>query len=186
MKQPAVKTGSLLYADPMLTDPYFGRSVILMTSHDEQGSVGFIVNRKLEVTLNDILPEPLPVDFDVYYGGPVSNDTLYFMHTIGNKVPDSVHLGKKIYWGGDFSYISDLIENKLIDVSQLKFFVGYAGWGSGQLDEELRAKSWVVGNESASFIFDEVECSEAWKSKMDTMGDKYSVWANFPQNPSMN
>jgi len=186
MKQPAVKIGSLLYADPMLNDPYFGRSVILMTSHDAQGSVGFIVNKKLEVSLNDILPEPLSVDFDVYYGGPVSNDTLYFVHTIGNKVPDAVPLGKKVFWGGDFSYVADLIENKLIDVSQLKFFVGYAGWGSGQLDEELRAHSWVVGNEAPSFIFNDVDCNEAWKTKMDAMGNKYSVWANFPQTPSMN
>jgi len=186
MKPPVVKKGSLLYADPLLHDAYFGRAVILVTAHDDQGSVGFIVNKKLEVTLNDILPEPLAMDFDVDYGGPVSNDTLYFVHSIGNQVPDSIPVGKKIFWGGDFSFVADLIENRMVDPAQVKFFVGYAGWGNGQLDEELRAKSWVVGNENTGFVFDDVSCNEAWKNKMDKMGDKYSVWANFPQNPSMN
>ncbi len=186
MKSPEVKSGALLYADPMLHDSYFGRSVILLTSHDDQGSVGFIVNKKLEVTLNDILPEPLAQDFEVYYGGPVSNDTLYFVHSIGNQVPDSVPVGKKIFWGGDFSFVADLIQNNEIDPSQVKFFVGYSGWGSGQLDQELRSNSWLVGNEPPKFVFNDDACKEAWKLKMNKMGSKYSVWANFPQNPSMN
>jgi len=186
VENPKIQVGSLLYADPLLHDAHFGRSVILLTSHDDHGSVGFILNKKLEVTLNDILPEPLPVDFDVYYGGPVGNDTLYFMHSIGNHVPDTVPVGKKIFWGGDFSFIADLIENHQLDATQVKFFVGYAGWGDGQLAEELRTKSWVVGNEPPRFVFDTEACREAWRDKMNKMGSKYSVWANFPQNPSMN
>jgi putative transcriptional regulator len=186
MKLPNVQSGALLYADPMLHDAYFGRSVILITSHDEQGTVGFIVNKKLDVTLNDILPEPLPIDFEVFYGGPVSNDTLYFVHSMGNQVPESVPVGKKIYWGGDFKVVAELIANHEIDSSNVKFFIGYAGWGSGQLDEELRANSWVVGHETPRFIFDEEACNTSWKFKMDKLGSKYSVWANFPQNPSMN
>jgi putative transcriptional regulator len=54
------------------------------------------------------------------------------------------------------------------------------------LEEELRANSWVVGNETPRFVFDDEACNEAWKEKMNKMGDKYSVWANFPQNPCMN
>ncbi len=186
MKPIQIKSGALLYADPLLHDAYFGRAVILLTSHDSQGSVGLIVNKKLEVTLNDLLPEPISVDFEVYYGGPVSNDSLYFVHTIGNHVPDAAPIGKKIFWGGDFSFIAGLIENRQIDSSQIKFFVGYSGWGSGQLEEELRSKSWVLGNETPKFVFNDDACQEAWKEKMNKMGNKYSVWANFPQNPSMN
>lgn len=186
MKQPNITPGSLLYADPLLHDAFFGRAVILVASHDEQGSVGFIVNKKLEVTLNDILPEPVAFDCDVYYGGPVSNDTLYFVHSIGDQVPDSIPIGKKIFWGGDFSVVAGLIETHQVDASQVKFFIGYSGWGEGQLDKELRTKSWIVGNESSKFVFDVDSCNEAWKTKMNKMGNKYSVWANFPQNPSMN
>ena len=186
MKLPNIKPGSLLYADPLLHDAYFGRSVILLTNHDEKGSVGLIVNKKLDVSLNDILPEPLAVDFEVYYGGPVSNDTLYFVHALGNQVPESVPVGKKIFWGGDFSFIAGLIENHQIDSSQIKFFVGYSGWVEGQLEEELKSKSWVLGNEAPKFVFNYEACDEAWKAKMNKMGNKYSVWANFPQNPSMN
>lgn len=186
MNRIPIRPGTLLYADPLLHDAYFGRSVILLTSHDDQGTVGFILNKKLEVNLNDILPEPLGMDFEVYYGGPVSNDTLYFIHSIGAEVPDSIQVGKSLFWGGDFGHISEMIENHQVEAGQLKFFVGYAGWGAGQLDEELRANSWVVGNESTRFVFDEEACAEAWKAKMNRMGNKYSVWANFPQNPSMN
>lgn len=186
MNRIPIRPGTLLYADPMLHDAYFGRSVILLMSHDDQGTVGLILNKKLEVSLNDILPEPLGLDFDVYYGGPVSNDTLYFIHSLGPDIPDSVKIGKSTYWGGDFSLISEMIENQQVDSSQLKFFVGYSGWGVGQLEEELRANSWVVGNETIGFAFNEEECNEAWKAKMNRMGNKYSVWANFPQNPSMN
>ena len=71
MKPVNIKPGAFLYAHPLLQDVYFGRSVILLANHNEQGSVGFIVNKKLEVTLNDILPESLSVDFEVYYGGPL-------------------------------------------------------------------------------------------------------------------
>ncbi len=186
LKPSKIQSGSLLYADPLLHDAYFGRSVILLTSHDDQGSVGFIVNKKLEVSLNDILPEPLAVDFEVYYGGPVSNDTLYFVHSIGNHVPDSVPVGKKIFWGGDFSFVAGLIENHQVDASQVKFFVGYSGWGEGQLEEEIHTKSWILAQDSPKFIFNDHDCQDAWKSKMNKMGSKYSVWANFPQNPSMN
>ena len=186
MKQPNVKPGSLLYADPLLHDAFFGRAVILVTSHAEDGTVGFIVNKKLEVTLNDILPEPMAVDFEVFYGGPVGNDTLYFVHSVGNQIPDSVPIGKKIFWGGDFSVVAGLIESNQINANEVKFFVGYSGWGEGQLEEELRTKSWVLGNESPKFVFDDEACHEAWKTKMNKMGNKYSVWANFPQNPSMN
>lgn len=186
MKQPGIKSGSLLYADPLLHDAFFGRAVILVASHNDQGTVGFIVNKKLDVTLNDILPESLSVDFEVYYGGPVCNDTLYFIHSIGNHVPDSIPVGKKIFWGGDFSFVAKLIENHEADAAQVKFFIGYSGWAEGQLAEELHHKSWIAGNESSQFIFDYNACNEAWKMKMNKMGNKYAVWANFPQNPSMN
>ena len=186
MKSLNIKSGSLLYADPLLHDSYFGRSVILLTSHDKNGSVGLIVNKKLTVSLKDILPEPLNVDFEVYYGGPVSNYTLYFIHSIGNKVPESVPVGKKIFWGGDFSFIAGLIENHQVDSSQIKFFIGYSGWGVGQLEEELRAKSWILGNEAPKFVLNGEASNEAWMTKMNKMGNKYSVWANFPQNPSVN
>ena len=108
------------------------------------------------------------------------------MHSIGNHVPESIPVGKKIFWGGDFSFVAGLINNRQVDASQVKFFVGYSGWADGQLEEELKANSWVLDQRPPANIFDDVACHEAWKNKMTKMGSKYAVWANFPQNPSMN
>ena len=105
--------GNLLIAEPsILGDFSFNRSVILLADHSEEGSIGFILNKPLEYTLNDLIPE-VSAEYNVYNGGPVEQDNLYFIHTSPDIIPNSIEISNGIYWGGDFSTVINAINNGL-------------------------------------------------------------------------
>lgn len=186
MKKIQPSSGYFLFADPKLVDSHFSKSIVFLMQHNAEGSLGFIINKKLDVMVNDLIQTPLQLDFEVFYGGPVANDTLYFVHNLGTQVPDTTIIRESIGWGGDFNYISKLIEEDKIDESNLKFFIGYAGWDANQLETEINEKSWVLSNDEIYKVFNTAEVEEFWLEKMNSLGDKFSLWANFPQNPSLN
>jgi len=180
------KKGKLLIAEPSLTgDVSFNRSVVLLAEHNEEGSVGFILNKPLEYQITDLVTE-ISIPFQVYNGGPVEQDNLYFIHKVPHLIDNSVEISDGIYWGGDFEKTVELINEKIISEDDIRFFLGYSGWSSLQLDEELSSKSWiVVKNEYESQIIK--KSSDAfWKEKMLELGGDYVIWSNAPENPSLN
>jgi putative transcriptional regulator len=178
--------GVLLVAEPsIIGDVSFNRSVVLLAEHNENGSVGFILNKPLEYRLKDFLPE-VNSDLKVYNGGPVEQDNLYFIHKVPDLIPDSIEISNGIYWGGDFSTILGMLESNTFQEGQIQFFLGYSGWTSEQLDDELEEHSWVVTSnaEENSIIGN---CSENfWKRKMIEFGGDYLIWSNAPENPNFN
>ncbi len=180
------KKGKLLIAEPALTgDVSFNRSVVLIAEHNEEGSVGFILNKPLAYNINDLVTE-IFVPFRVYNGGPVEQDNLYFIHKVPHLIKNSIEISDGIFWGGDFENIIDLINSKEISAADIRFFLGYSGWASLQLDEELSSKSWiVVKNEYQSEII-EKSTTAIWKEKMLELGGDYLLWSNAPENPSLN
>ena len=93
--------GDLLIAEPsIIGDISFNRSVVLLADHTDKGSIGFILNKILDYTLNDLIPE-VKGDFKVYNGGPVEQDNLYFIHKVPDLIPESIEISHGIYWGGD-------------------------------------------------------------------------------------
>ena len=129
--------GRLLIAEPsILNDNSFNRSIILLTEHNDQSSVGFILNRPLKFTLKDIIPE-IDCSFTVFQGGPVEQDNLYFVHNVPELIPDSIQVSENIYWGGNFNSLKDLLSDSKIKSTEIRFFLGYSGWGTHQLEEEL-------------------------------------------------
>lgn len=100
--------GKLLIAEPALTgDVSFNRSVVLLAEHNDEGSVGFILNKPLEYYINDLISE-ISLPFQVYNGGPVEQDNLYFIHRVPELIENSIEISDGIYWGGDFEKIIDL------------------------------------------------------------------------------
>jgi len=180
------KKGKLLIAEPALTgDVSFNRSVVLLAEHGQEGSVGFILNKPLEYNINELVNE-IEVPFQVYKGGPVEQDNLYFIHKVPHLIDNSVEISDGIYWGGNFEKTIALINQKLILETDIRFFLGYTGWSSLQLDQELSSNSWVVvRNDYESGIIH--KSAEAfWKEKMIELGGDYLLWSNAPENPSLN
>jgi len=179
--------GLLLVAKPsIIGDVSFNRSVILLAEHTiENGSVGFILNKPLEYTLKDFIPE-ITSNLPVYNGGPVEQDNLYFIHKIPELIPGSVEISQGIYWGGDFKAISKLLADDKLTQTQIRFFLGYSGWSTQQLDQELELNSWVVTpNDYKNKIIDNTSIN-IWKEKMLELGGNYKLWSNAPHNPSYN
>ncbi len=178
--------GKLLIAEPSLTgDVSFNRSVVLLAEHNDEGSVGFILNKPLEYQINDLVNE-IVIPFQVYNGGPVEQDNLYFIHKVPHLIDNSIEISDGIYWGGNFDTTVNLINEKIISEDDIRFFLGYSGWSSLQLDEELSSKTWIVAiNEYESQIIKKSSVA-FWKEKMIELGGDYLLWSNAPENPSLN
>lgn len=180
------KSGSLLLSEPFMLDPNFKRSVILLTECTEEGSIGYILNNKSEFLLKDILPEFPDTNFPIYIGGPVGNDTLHFIHSCNDLMNSGVEIHEGVFWGGNFETLKLLIENQQIGEDEIKFFVGYSGWGENQLQSELQQNSWLVTNKynpAIPFLDNE---ENLWKEVVVALGPKYAHIANFPENPMWN
>lgn len=181
-----LKKGRLLVAEPALTgDISFNRSVVLLAEHTQEGSVGFILNKPLDYNICDLVAE-ITVPLKVFNGGPVEQDNLYFIHKVPHLIEDSVEISDGIFWGGNFEKIIVLLNDGTITAQDIRFFLGYSGWESRQLDKELSSKSWVVvQNEYESQILGKLSPA-FWKEKMEEFGGDYALWSNAPENPSLN
>lgn len=178
------KQGRVLISEPLLSDTYFKRSVVIVTEYSEQGAVGFVLNKPIDIPLNDVLDDFPNFDAKVYIGGPVEKDTIHFLHTLGEVVPNSVHVIDNIYWGGDFDTLKDLVAVGIVKSDQVRFFLGYSGWNPKQLDEEIENNAWLVTEMDSEKIM--LANKNIWKQTLDELGRKYKVWSNFPENPAMN
>ncbi|WCO00559.1 YqgE/AlgH family protein [Psychroserpens ponticola] len=180
------KKGDLLIAEPsIIGDLSFNRSVILLADYNSQGSIGFILNKPLEYTLQDLIPET-QADFKVFNGGPVEQDNLYFIHQVPELIPDSIEISLGIFWGGNFDVVLKLLEENKLSNSDIRFFLGYSGWDSQQLENELLSNSWIITKNVYKEELIEKCCETFWKEKMLELGGNYQLWSNAPENPSYN
>ena len=108
-------TGTLLIADPFLKDPNFMRTVVFMCEHEKEGSFGFVLNKQVDQTLDELLNDFEGYSFPVYYGGPVQMDTIHFLHQYPDEIPGGVEVMKGVFWGGNFEILAMLIKNNQVD-----------------------------------------------------------------------
>ena len=177
--------GRLLVSVPFLNDFFFGRSVVLLTEHNELGSAGLILNKPLDTKINEAISDFPEIDAKLYLGGPVENSALFYIHTVGEQLPNSIKILNNLYWGGDYEELKSQIADKKIEPGQIKFFVGYSGWAPGQLNEEIKLNSWVISRTSTLRIMKN-NYQNLWQEKIKGSSPEYEVWARFPANPSLN
>jgi putative transcriptional regulator len=177
--------GRLLIAEPsILNDSSFNRSIVILTEHTTNSSVGFILNRPLNYSLNDLLPD-INCDFTIYQGGPVEQDNLYFVHRVPDLIDNSIEVSNGIYWGGNFKVLKELLNKNLLNKSDIRFFLGYSGWDNQQLKDEIKSKSWFVSENDFQNIFS-TDYESLWKNKLLQKGGVYKLWANAPSDINLN
>ena len=181
------RQGSLLVSAPFLKDYHFARSVVLVVEHNNEGSMGIVMNKNFSnlMTLNELVPElasipPIPL----YKGGPVGRDTLFYLHTF-SYLKDALPLGNGLYVNGDFEQMKRYILAGGETQGMVRFFMGYAGWQRGQLTQEIEANTWMVSNDSQVDLLN-MYLRDLWKESLCDMGGKYAVWSRYPKYPIMN
>lgn len=183
MSQPG--KGSLLIANPFLKDPNFVRSVILLCEHVSEGTLGFVLNKKYPLHLDEILPGCETTGIPVFTGGPVQPDTLHFLHQSPDLIPGGARVGNGIFWGGNFETLLIRLNNNELDLDKLKFFIGYSGWTEGQLDMEMKEESWIAADATRSLVFSHSP-EETWKNSLRHLGGRYEQLINYPLDPQLN
>jgi putative transcriptional regulator len=184
--QPTV--GRLLISEPFLLDANFKRSVVLiMEQEEEEGTMGFILNQRSTLLLKDIISDMGEhADFPVYFGGPVEMDTVHFIHRCPEQLLGAQEIAKGIYWGGNFETLKILVQNNSIKAEDIKFFLGYSGWGSGQLAQEMLENTWIVSDQyHPDVVFSDNE-ENLWREVIINLGPKYAHVSNFPSDPNLN
>lgn len=185
-KKVQINAGTLLLAEPFMADPNFQRSVVLVCDyHREEGCVGFILNKPLNMNICDLVKDFPDFSSSVLFGGPVQTDTIHYIHNVGDMLEGSVLVSQGVYWGGDFEKLKFLVENQLIMPHNIRFFVGYSGWSAGQLEEEMDTSSWVLSEMDANYLFKE-KSQGLWQRVMNDKGDRFEVIAQLPEEISWN
>lgn len=179
------KKGRLLISEPSLSDPTFFKSVILLTYHSNKESIGLILNQPTNIEIGDIFEEISSSDFPLYIGGPVSKNSIQYIHTLGEKINNSIEISNGIYWGGDFEEIIKLINNGEISNQDIRFFAGYSGWESNQLKEEIEEESWIISIAKKETCM-QYSNHNLWSNIIKTKESRYAIWANMPNNPHLN
>lgn len=176
------KQGNILISEPLMNDFHFGRSVILLIDHVEsEGSFGIIINKRLNANVNQIVDDFLDFEGAAYLGGPVSDNQLFFIHTLGDLIPESTPIIDGLYWGGDVETLKTLIATGIANEENTRFYLGYAGWDSGQLVDELVRNSWAIGSITTEQYLN-IPPEQMWTTFVHQLGKPYEMWTRFPKN----
>ena len=174
-----IKNGKVLLAEPFMQDPNFKRSAVLLCEHGEDGSVGFIMNKPLDMRVDELIEDFPEFDSEVLFGGPVQTDTIHYIHNVGELLEDSIKIIDGVYWGGDFQKLKFLISSEMVQPHNIRFFVGYSGWMDGQLKDEMVYGSWVVADMNSNYLF-KSEPDQLWQQVMYNKGDTYTIISQMP------
>ena len=176
--------GQLLVASPQLVDPNFARSVVLITEHNDDGTMGIVLNRAATTTVTEAAPEledlVMPGD-DVFVGGPVQPSSVIVLAEWER--PDDA--GVPVFGGVGFVGAGADPEELARTVNRARVFAGFAGWSPGQLEDELARDDWILEPAQADDVFSETP-GELWSEVLERKGGQYALVARMPVDPSVN
>lgn len=178
--------GRLLVSHPELTDPPFERAVILILDHHDEGAMGVMLNRPVDVAVDEILPgwgSVASAPAQVFHGGPVEPDSALAVAGVAGSEP--VDRVERVLGGFGVIDLDADPEDVRQTITGMRIFVGYAGWGAGQLEQEIRQKSWFLLNSEARDPFT-TEPEGMWSQVLRRQGGDLSLVASFPSDPRMN
>jgi len=180
--------GSLLIANPVLPDPNFSRTVILLCDHDDQGSFGLVINRSTQLKAPDLF---LNINIlksyneKIYLGGPVSQSMVFFLCRSPSAAGKLDEICSGVYLGSNLETLESLYSSLENPEQDIRFYLGYSGWSGGQLAEEMEQNSWLVQRANEQFIFLDSE-SLIWPKAVNSLGKKYQYLTKAPVNPQWN
>jgi putative transcriptional regulator len=175
--------GQLLVASPMLFDPNFARSVVLITEHDEDGAMGIVLNRPSEALVTDVVPDLAGIagDEPVFVGGPVQSEALVVLGEFSD------HSAAAWIVAADVGLVS--ADSELSELSSSlrrgRVYAGFSGWGGGQLESELEEEAWIVEPPIPRELFPD-DPKGLWNAVLARKGGQYALLARMPADPSMN
>lgn len=168
--------GRLLIAAPSLFD-FFRRTIVLVVEHTDLGAFGVILNRRADAEVTELVPELVPLverGAPLWVGGPVSPDSVVILGEFEQPELSAGLVGKNIGVvdpGGD------------AEVLRARVFIGHAGWGAGQLDEEIEQGSWIISGFDSEDVFAE---GDLWSEVLGRSGGDLALLATMPEDPSLN
>lgn len=180
-----LKSGRCLIAHPFSQDPIFMRSVIFLTEYSSVGAMGFILNKATDLKIHDVFNDFPAFDAPLYYGGPVDQDVVYFIHSKGDQIKGSVQITKNLWLGGGINQVKELILNEEIQQSEIIFFIGYSGWSEYQLDGEMEENTWIVGPMKKNYI-NNFKQFNLWKTALKDAKTPLAFHGEYAYSPSLN
>lgn len=177
--------GKLLIAHPLLNDGFFNRSVVYITQYADEGAVGLVMNFRTQFKLRDVRPQVQNGNLPIYEGGPVSKNQLFFLHTLGEKVTNSLHIKDDLYFGGDFNDLLYLIDHEGVTEKQVRFFAGYSGWEEQQLNDEIEKGSWFVHDTISNDLLKN-DPETFWGNELSKEKKSYKIFSEIGSDPSLN
>ena len=180
--------GYFLIANPVLPDPNFSRTVVLLCNHDEQGSFGLVINRPAPISAKEVFEEMGVSDSPsgkIFVGGPVSPAQVFYLCRSKIPLPELDAICDGVYMGMSWELLDNLMMRIEDPKKNIRFYMGYSGWGTGQLAGEVERLSWLPCEAQSEFIFQENEES-IWAHTVKSMGKNYEYLIKAPVNPQWN
>ena len=188
MENGAYSKGSFLIANPVLPDPNFSRTVVLLCNHNDQGSFGLVINRNSGLKSTDVFAHSellTQYQADVFIGGPVSPSQVFYLVRSPQPLPEMEQVCPGVHMGMNWEALESILPDLGNPNEDLRLYMGYSGWGSGQLDGEMSQRSWLTCDAADRFVFTVSE-QHIWPEVVRSLGPKYEYLLQAPVDPRNN
>lgn len=186
--QPKPQAGMLLVASPKLREAYFRDSVVLILEHDaSMGFIGLTLNKETKLTLSDLIDKDFSgAVIPIFRGGPVDEDRLFMLHTLGRELDSHLQCVPGLWVGGELEKLAEYLEVNNRSEGMIRFFLGYSGWEKDQLEEEIEQGYWGVLPAFPAQELISGTGKKFWRKAVAALGDGFKNWLLMPDDPRDN